>query len=180
MLLQTEPYCCLEFARFGLLSCSDVNQFSRLSVKSHQHQLVPPLGWVRKTGWNLPGAANGDKSDLFTRAYRPNKKQEKFPSIVSLPEGCGSEVMTLNHPELPGCCFFIYWCVDVSTGGAVTPKIQLLSKIPEKALQLFPSQPAGGGAAEAFQSLLRILGTEAAIESIIRAVSLSESDELSN
>ncbi|XP_014822879.1 PREDICTED: centromere protein P-like [Poecilia mexicana] len=106
--------------------------------------------------------------------------QEKFPSIVSLPEGCGSEVMTLNHPELPGCCFFIYWCVDVSTGGAVTPKIQLLSKIPEKALQLFPSQPAGGGAAEAFQSLLRILGTEAAIESIIRAVSLSESDELSN
>ncbi|XP_014916371.1 centromere protein P-like [Poecilia latipinna] len=131
------------------------------------------------------------EAELLSSSSRPRRSErcvspcddtlrEKFPSIVSLPEGCGSEVMTLNHPELPGCCFFIYWCVDVSTGGAVTPKIQLLSKIPEKALQLFPSHPAGGGAAGAFQSLLRILGTEAAIESIIRAVSLSESDELSN
>lgn len=40
------------------------------------------------------------------------------------------------------------------------------------ALQLFPSQPVGG-AAEAFRSLLRILGPEAALESVIRAVSLS-------
>ncbi|XP_008407107.1 centromere protein P [Poecilia reticulata] len=123
-----------------------------------------------------------EKCDDRTRTFQ--HFQEKFPSIVSLPKGMTfgmpSEVMTLNHPELPGCCFFIHWCVDVSTGGAVTPKIQLLSKIPEKALQLFPSQPAGGGAAEAFQSLLRILGPEAAIESIIRAVSLSESDKLSD
>lgn len=41
------------------------------------------------------------------------------------------------------------------------------------ALQLFPSQ-AVGGAAEAFQSLLRILGPEAAMEAVIRAVSLSQ------
>lgn len=41
------------------------------------------------------------------------------------------------------------------------------------ALQLFPSQ-AVGSAAEAFQSLLRILGPEAALESIIQAVSLSQ------
>uniref|UniRef100_A0A3B5MDJ2 Centromere protein P n=1 Tax=Xiphophorus couchianus TaxID=32473 RepID=A0A3B5MDJ2_9TELE len=119
-----------------------------------------------------------EKCDDRTRTFQ--HFQEKFPSIVSLPKGCGSEVMTLNHPELPGCGFFIHWCLDVSTGGAVTPKIQLLSKIPEKALQMFPSQSAGGGAAEAFQSLLRILGPEAAIESIIRAVSLSERDELSD
>ncbi|MEQ2192765.1 hypothetical protein XENOCAPTIV_016918, partial [Xenoophorus captivus] len=57
---------------------------------------------------------------------------ENFPSIVSLPEGCGSEVMTLNHPELPGCAFFIHWSMEVSTGGAVTPNIRLLSKIPER------------------------------------------------
>ncbi|XP_038127953.1 centromere protein P-like [Cyprinodon tularosa] len=104
---------------------------------------------------------------------------EKFPSIVFLPEGCGSEVMVLNHPELPGCSFFIYWSLEVSTGGAVIPNIHLLPKIPERALQLFPTWPAGGAAAEAFQSLLRILGPEAAIESIIRAVSLSEDAELS-
>ncbi|KAI3369765.1 hypothetical protein L3Q82_024585 [Scortum barcoo] len=98
---------------------------------------------------------------------------EKYPSVVSLPGGCRSEVMTLNHPELPGCVLFVHWLVDVSREGRVTPKIDLLTKIPEEALQLFPSQPLGG-AVEAFHSLLRILGPEAAIESIIRAVSLSQ------
>ncbi|XP_022597841.1 centromere protein P [Seriola dumerili] len=99
--------------------------------------------------------------------------QEKYPSIVSLPGGCRSEVMTLNHPELPGCFLFVHWSVEVSREGGVAPKINLLTKIPERALQLFPSQ-AVGGAAEAFHSLLRILGPEAAIESVIRAVSLSK------
>lgn len=95
--------------------------------------------------------------------------QDKYPSVVSLPGGSWSEVMTLNHPELPSCVWFIHWSVDVSRVGGVTPKIDLLSKIPETALQLFPSQPAGG-AVEAFQSLLRILGPEAAMESLIMAV----------
>ncbi|XP_060925600.1 centromere protein P [Limanda limanda] len=99
--------------------------------------------------------------------------QEKYPSVVSLPGGCRSEVMNLNRPELPGCVLSIHWPVEVSREGGVTPKINLLTKIPEKALQLFPSQ-AVGGAAEAFQSMLRILGPEAAMESVIRAVSLSQ------
>ncbi|XP_040889598.1 centromere protein P isoform X2 [Toxotes jaculatrix] len=97
----------------------------------------------------------------------------KYPAVVSLPGGCRSEVMTLNHPELPGCVLFVHWSVDVSREGGVAPKINLLTKIPEKALQLFPSQTVGG-AAEAFQSLLRILGPEAALESVIRAVGLSQ------
>ncbi|XP_071350968.1 centromere protein P [Trachinotus anak] len=99
--------------------------------------------------------------------------QEKYPSVVSLPGGCRSEVMTLNHPELPGCVLFVHWSVEVSREGGVAPEINLLTKIPEKALQLFPSQ-AVDGAAEAFHSLLRILGPEAAIESVVRAVSLSQ------
>ncbi|XP_069372875.1 centromere protein P isoform X2 [Paralichthys olivaceus] len=99
--------------------------------------------------------------------------QEKYPSVVSLPGGCRSEVMTLNHPELPGCVLSIHWSVEVSREGGVTPNIYLLPKIPERALQLFPSQ-AVGGAAEAFQSMLRILGPEAAVESVIRAVSLTQ------
>ncbi|XP_042365657.1 centromere protein P [Plectropomus leopardus] len=98
--------------------------------------------------------------------------QEKYPTVVSLPAGFRSEVMTLNHPELPGCVFFIHWTVEVSREGRVMPKIELLTKIPERALQLFPSQDVGG-AAEAFQGLLRILGPEAALEAVIMAVSLS-------
>uniref|UniRef100_A0A8D3CYV6 Centromere protein P n=1 Tax=Scophthalmus maximus TaxID=52904 RepID=A0A8D3CYV6_SCOMX len=105
--------------------------------------------------------------------------QEKYPSIVSLPGGHRSEVMTLNHPELPGCVLLIHWSVEVSREGGVTPKINLLTKIPERALQLFPSQPVGG-AAEAFQSLLRILGPEAAVESLIRAVGLSQDTDVTS
>ncbi|KAM6927862.1 centromere protein P [Xenentodon cancila] len=98
--------------------------------------------------------------------------QEKFPSAVSLPGGCRSEVMSINHPELPRCVLCVRWSVDVSTGGAVSPNISLLTTIPEEALQRFPSLSARG-AAEAFHSLLSILGPEAAVESVIRAVSLS-------
>uniref|UniRef100_A0A1A8BVG1 Centromere protein P n=1 Tax=Nothobranchius kadleci TaxID=1051664 RepID=A0A1A8BVG1_NOTKA len=103
-----------------------------------------------------------------TRAFQ--HFQEKFPSVVSLPGGCRSEVMRLSHPELSGCVFFVYWSFEVSTEGAVILKIHLLPKIPEQALQFY-SQPAGG-AAEAFQSLLRTLGPEATIESVIRGVGL--------
>lgn len=46
------------------------------------------------------------------------------------------------------------------------------------ALQLFPSESLGG-AAEAFHSLLRIQGPEAALESMIRAVGLLPPTELS-
>ncbi|XP_034442415.1 centromere protein P isoform X1 [Hippoglossus hippoglossus] len=112
-----------------------------------------------------------DRCDDRLRTFR--HFQEKYPSVVSLPGGCRSEVMTLNRPELPGCVLSIHWSVEVSREGGVTPKINLLTKIPERALQLFPSQ-AVGGAADAFQSMLRILGPEAAVESVIRAVSLSQ------
>ncbi|XP_058487418.1 centromere protein P isoform X2 [Solea solea] len=108
-----------------------------------------------------------DRCDDRSRTFQ--HFQDKYPSIVSLPGGCGSEIMTLNHPQLPGCVLFIHWSVDVSSEGRVTPKINLLTKIPERVLQLFPSQTVGG-AAKFFQSLLRILGSEAAVESVIRAI----------
>ncbi|XP_029358509.1 centromere protein P isoform X2 [Echeneis naucrates] len=113
-------------------------------------------------------------SDRCEERYRTFQHfQEKYPAIVSLPGGCRSEVMTLGHPELPSCVLFVYWSVDVSTDGKVTPNINLLPKIPEQALQLFPSL-AQSDTTEAFQSLLRILGPEAALESVIGAVSLSQ------
>ncbi|XP_056128757.1 centromere protein P [Lampris incognitus] len=96
--------------------------------------------------------------------------QEKYPQVVSLPGGCRSEVMTLHHPQLPGCILLVHWSVEVTREGGVTPKIDLLTKIPETALQLGSAQ-AIEGAPEAFHSLLRILGTEAALESLIMAVS---------
>ncbi|XP_068598403.1 centromere protein P [Brachionichthys hirsutus] len=108
-----------------------------------------------------------DRCDDRCRTFR--HFQDKYPSVVSLPGGCRSEVMTLNHPELPGCVLSIHWSVNVSKEGGVTPNINLLTKIPLTALQLFPSL-AVGGADEAFQSLLRILGPEGALEALIRAI----------
>ncbi|KAM9813303.1 centromere protein P [Neosynchiropus ocellatus] len=95
--------------------------------------------------------------------------QEKYPSVVALPGGSRSEVMSLQHPELPSLVFSVHWSVRVSADGVVLPKLDLLTKIPEEALQQFPSL-AAGGAAEGFHSLLRLLGPEAALESIIRAL----------
>ncbi|RVE73361.1 hypothetical protein OJAV_G00049600 [Oryzias javanicus] len=117
--------------------------------------------------------ASHDDSDI-KRVYVPLKAvslflQDKFPSVVSVPGGRRSEVMVLRRPELPGVVLFIHWAVEISTEGTVVPKINLLPKIPGKALELFPSLPVGG-AAEAFQSLLRILGAEGAVESVLRAV----------
>ncbi|XP_028301991.1 centromere protein P [Gouania willdenowi] len=107
----------------------------------------------------------GDRSRAFLHF------KDKFPSLVSVPGCCRSEVMTLNHPQIPSFMLFFHWTINVSAEGAVSPHIDLLTKIPKEALKLFPSQPVGG-ASEAFHSLQRILGTEAAMESIIRAVGL--------
>ncbi|KAM4612806.1 centromere protein P [Polymixia lowei] len=98
--------------------------------------------------------------------------QEKYPTVVSLPGGCWSEIMTLHHPQLPGCVLLVHWSVQVSKEGEVTPKIDLLPKIPQTALQLDSARTLEGAPA-AFQSLLRLLGTEAALESTIMSVSTS-------
>ncbi|XP_036067997.1 centromere protein P isoform X2 [Oryzias melastigma] len=108
-----------------------------------------------------------DRCDERSRTFQ--HFQETFPSVASLPGGCRSEVMVLRRPELPGCVLFIHWAVEISTEGTVVPKINLLTKLPEQALERFPSQPVGG-AAEAFQSLLRMLGAEGAVESVLRAL----------
>ncbi|KAK7878258.1 hypothetical protein WMY93_031141 [Mugilogobius chulae] len=96
--------------------------------------------------------------------------QTEHPSIVSLPEGQRSEVMTLSLPQLPGCVLLVHWSVQVNKEGGVKSSVELLPKIPENALQLFQSSPVAG-AAEAFHSLQRILGVEGALETVVMAMS---------
>ncbi|KAM8868407.1 centromere protein P [Synchiropus picturatus] len=101
--------------------------------------------------------------------------QEKYPSVVTLPEGRRSQLMCLQHPEVPSLAFSVHWSVEVSEDGVVLPKVDLLTKTPEEVAQQFPLL-AAGGAAEAFHSLLRLLGLEAALESVIRALSPPEAE----
>lgn len=96
--------------------------------------------------------------------------QEKYPSVVSLPEGSGSEVMNLSHPQLPGCVLAVHWSVAVSKEGDVTPQIHLLPRVPQR-VHLMDSAKTLEGAPESFHSLLSILGTEAALENLILALS---------
>ncbi|XP_059924813.1 centromere protein P [Gadus macrocephalus] len=96
--------------------------------------------------------------------------QEKYPSVVSLPEGLVSEVMTLSPPELPSCVLAVHWSVMVSKEGEVIPQIHLLPRAPKKEF-LMDSAGTLEGAPESFHSLLSVLGIEAALENIILALS---------
>uniref|UniRef100_A0A3P8U964 Centromere protein P n=1 Tax=Amphiprion percula TaxID=161767 RepID=A0A3P8U964_AMPPE len=56
--------------------------------------------------------------------------QQKYPSVVSLPGGCRSEVMRLS--VVFSCVLFVRWSIDVSREGGVSPNIELLTKIPDQ------------------------------------------------
>lgn len=66
----------------------------------------------------------------------------------------------------------VQWSVQVKKDGGVRPSIELLHKIPQTALKLFQLSPVAG-AAKAFHSLQRILGTEGALEAVVTAISVS-------
>ncbi|XP_021466474.2 centromere protein P [Oncorhynchus mykiss] len=95
--------------------------------------------------------------------------QEKYPCVVSLPGGCRAEVMQIKSPKLAGCALTIYWSIEVTNEGDITPKIDLLTKMPEKVLEM-DSRKVIENAPDSFQSLLRILGAEASIDTVIQSV----------
>ncbi|XP_062400702.1 centromere protein P [Sardina pilchardus] len=97
--------------------------------------------------------------------------KEKYPNMVSLPEGCQSELMLIQSPKLKGCTMCIFWDTDVTLDGEIRPKIDLLLKMPEEVMTI-DSKNIVGNAPEYFQNLLRILGAEASIESVIKTVSV--------
>ncbi|KAL1007821.1 hypothetical protein UPYG_G00092100 [Umbra pygmaea] len=98
--------------------------------------------------------------------------QEKYPDVISLPGGCRSEVMLIQVPKLPGCSLTISWALEVTDVGEVIPKIDLVTKMPEKALQM-DTRKVMDNAPESFQSLLKILGVEASIEALVQSVLLN-------
>ncbi|XP_060767012.1 centromere protein P isoform X2 [Neoarius graeffei] len=95
--------------------------------------------------------------------------KEKYPDVVQLPEGCRSEIMVIQSPQLPGCTMSIIWNITVSKDGTVKPKIDLLTKMPEQAQKL-DTKNVVESAPECVRSLLRVFGVEATIESLIQSV----------
>lgn len=97
--------------------------------------------------------------------------QKKYPDVVSLPEGCRSELMTIRSPKLPGVSMTIFWKIDVSKEGLVKPSLELLLKMPDQAQELDTKKVMENGS-DHFKSLLQILGVEASIEGLIRTLCL--------
>ncbi|XP_062843229.1 centromere protein P [Trichomycterus rosablanca] len=108
-----------------------------------------------------------EKCEQRSRTFRFFK--EKYPDVIRLPEGCRSEVMLIQTPQLPGCSMSVFWNVTVSKDGVVKPKLDLLMKMPEQAQKLDP-ESVTESAPESFRSLLNVLGVESTIESLVRSV----------
>ncbi|XP_028853216.1 centromere protein P isoform X2 [Denticeps clupeoides] len=98
-----------------------------------------------------------------------NHFKERCPDVISLPNGSQSEVMVIKSPKLPRCTISILWKINTTNGGVITPKIELLMEMHEKALSP-DNKKVLENAPDAFQSLLRVFGVEAAIENIIKTV----------
>ncbi|KAJ8258428.1 hypothetical protein COCON_G00174400 [Conger conger] len=95
--------------------------------------------------------------------------KEKYPEVVRLPNGCRGDVMVIQNPKIPGCTLSVVWNINVTKDGVILPKIDLLTKLPEQALGPDRGKVADDGP-RAFQSVLRLLGAEAAFEALITAV----------
>lgn len=96
--------------------------------------------------------------------------QEKYPDVVSLPEGCRSELMVMQSPKLQ-ISMTIFWKIDVSMEGLVKPSLELLMKMPDQAREMDKKKVMENGC-DHFRSLLQILGVEASVEGLIRSLRL--------
>ncbi|XP_069470881.1 centromere protein P [Ambystoma mexicanum] len=97
----------------------------------------------------------------------------QYPDLVRLPEGSSAKHMVIRTPQLPGCELLIVWNIHVNEEGAVTSVLDLLTKMPKRALAL-DKKKAIERAPGCFRTLLQVYGIEAAIEHLIKAFTMQE------
>ncbi|XP_034503277.1 centromere protein P isoform X2 [Ailuropoda melanoleuca] len=102
--------------------------------------------------------------------------KEKYPEAVHLPEGAASSCMVVQSARQRGFELVIVWRVQIDEEGKVLPKLDLLPKAPQRALQLdrnrvLETAPLG------FRALLGTLGIEAALESLIKSLCTADYDK---
>ncbi|XP_058157459.1 centromere protein P isoform X2 [Dasypus novemcinctus] len=94
--------------------------------------------------------------------------KEKYPDTVQLPEGASSSCMGIRSASQPGFELVIVWRIHIDKDGKVSPKLDLLTKISQQALEL-DKKKVIESAPHSFRTLLGVLGIEAALESLINA-----------
>lgn len=102
--------------------------------------------------------------------YRKNTFKhfkEKYPDSVYLSEGTCSHCMEIRSARHPGFELVIVWRIQTDEEGKVFPKLDLLTKVPERALELDKNRVIET-APLSFRRLLGVLGVEAALDSLIK------------
>ncbi|XP_049752085.1 centromere protein P isoform X1 [Elephas maximus indicus] len=93
--------------------------------------------------------------------------KEKYPDVVQLPEGAASSCLGIQNASQPGFELVIVWRIQIDDEGKVLPKLDLLTKIPQQALEL-DKKNVIESAPLSFRTLLGVLGIEASLESLIK------------
>ncbi|XP_064147149.1 centromere protein P isoform X2 [Loxodonta africana] len=93
--------------------------------------------------------------------------KEKYPDVVQLPEGATSSCLGIQNASQPGFELVIVWRIQIDDEGKVLPKLDLLTKIPQQALEL-DKKNVIESAPLSFRTLLGVLGIEASLESLIK------------
>nr|XP_021550058.1 centromere protein P [Neomonachus schauinslandi] len=101
--------------------------------------------------------------------------KEKYPAAVHLPEGAASSCMVVRSACQPGFELVIIWRVQIDEEGRVLPKLDLLPKAPQQALELDRNRVLET-APLSFRALLGALGIEAALESLIKSLCTADYD----
>ncbi|XP_045431007.1 centromere protein P isoform X2 [Pipistrellus kuhlii] len=99
--------------------------------------------------------------------------KEKYPAAVRLPEGASSSCMHIRSTSQPGFELVIVWQMHIDEEGQVLPKLDLLTQVPQRALEL-DQEGAVAAAPRSFRALLGALGVEAALDSLLRLLCAEE------
>ncbi|XP_062955862.1 centromere protein P isoform X2 [Cynocephalus volans] len=117
---------------------------------------------------------------FFVEWYEYRKRtfkhfKEKYPEMVHLSEGNFSRCMGIRSARCPGFEFIIVWRIQIDEKGKVLPKLDLLTKVPQRALELDKNRVIEA-APLSFRTLLGVLGIEVAVESLIKLLCAEEND----
>ncbi|KAM8995064.1 centromere protein P isoform 4-T6 [Ara ararauna] len=91
--------------------------------------------------------------------------KEKYPDIVTLPEGLLGDYILLRNPKTSGFELMIVWKIHIDEEGRTTPVLDLLTKVPKQVLE--QKMAAIENAPAHFRSMLLLVGIEEAIENLV-------------
>uniref|UniRef100_A0A7N9ICT3 Centromere protein P n=1 Tax=Macaca fascicularis TaxID=9541 RepID=A0A7N9ICT3_MACFA len=165
--------------------CSELSEFvSRNFGRARWLTPIIPAFWEADAG-----RSQEDRKDLFMffrslhffvewfeyrkRTFKHFK--EKYPDAVYLSEGPSSCSMGIRSASRPGFELVIVWRIQIDEDGKVFPKLDLLTKVPQRALELDKNR-AIEAAPLSFRTLLGVLGIEAALESLIKSLCAEENN----